>query len=535
MKRLVSVLAAGILFMAGSRLLAGEPRTQTVKGTDVASIIAAIDRCNAGDRLFLPQGTYSIDRAIQFKSRLRFVGAGQEQTVLRFTGSKPSALLRLVDCEDVEVSNLTLDGAKNTNATEGISGHNARKLHIHHVTIKDLVKGMEYGPQGIYFSGINPTAEKGVTDSIIADCLLENIGLGAEYGGGIRFAWGSSRNRIVRNTIRKTGRGGIFANDGCTDLVIQSNTVVGSEGEGLGIEVWKGCHRALIEDNRIDHWLSYDGSDYGAARRNIISDQSGAYKHSGIELVGSNYGVFTDNTIDDGQRIGISVSNKPAKNYVFWGFNTIKKCNEWGAQLQGEEGGIAYHYFYRCRFLSTSVGHGSPRYPGDEGRGFRINGDAHHVTLEECEIHGNERSGIQLGGRNVDQLCFLRCTIRNNKGPAVSGPTGYTALEWDHCDVQGNGDNSLPAAKPFATKAPLAAIAGPTQARAGEAVRFASNSKALSGNIKQVLWDFNDGVPATDAVTSHRFAKPGDYRVTLLIWDTSGRGARAEMQMKVVP
>ena len=36
-----------------------------------------------------------------------------------------------------------------------------------------------------------------------------------------------------------------------------------------GIEVWGGCHRALIEDNRIDHWLSYDSSDGGAARHAV--------------------------------------------------------------------------------------------------------------------------------------------------------------------------------------------------------------------------------------------------------------------------
>jgi hypothetical protein len=528
------MLLAGVLLVPGNGTHAEQSRTLTVNGKDSTAILAVIEKCTPGDTVLLPQGTYQISKTIQLKSGVRFLGAGQEKTVLRFMGQTPSAILRVTDCQEVEISHLTLDGAANANATEGINGSNARQLHVHHVTIKDLVKSKEYGPHGIYFSGTNPSATKGVTDSIIADCLLENIGLGAEYGGGIRLAWGSSRNQVLRNTIRRTGRGGIFANDGCTDLLIQGNTVVGSEGEGLAIEVWKGCHRAVVEDNRIDYRLSFDGSDYGAARRNTISDKSGKYKHAGLELVGSNFCVLTDNTVDDGQRIGISVSNKPPKQYVFWGFNTITRCNEWGAQLQGETGGIAYHYFYRCQFAATTVGRGQPRYPGDEGHGFRINGDAHHITLEECDIRGNERSGIQLGGRYVDHLSFVRCTIRDNKGPAVSGPANYTALEWDHCQVNGNGTNDLPAARPFPTKAPLATISGPARARTGETVKFASLSTAQGGQIKQVLWDFQEGVPAAEALSTHRFSKPGEYRVTLLVWDGSGRGSRAEARIKVV-
>jgi len=87
------------------------------------------------------------------------------------------------------------------------------------------------------------------------------------WGAGIRLGHGSSRNRVEDNAISNTGRGGILCNDGSTDLVIRNNTVGGSGGEGLGIELWGGCHRSLVEDNQIDHWLSLDLSDYCAVRR----------------------------------------------------------------------------------------------------------------------------------------------------------------------------------------------------------------------------------------------------------------------------
>ncbi len=510
-------------------------RTWVVQGNDSAAIMAAIGQSGPGDTVRLPAGTYRVSEAIRPKSGTKLVGAGQGQTVLRFTGDRPAALIRLSDCEGVEVSAMTLDGAGNPNATAGVFGSNARKLAVHLLTIKDLVKSQQFGPHGVHFSGIDPTAEKGVTDSEISDCRIENVGVGAKFGGGVRLSWGSSRNRVLHNTIRDSGRGGIFGDNRSTDLVIRGNTVSGSGGEGLGIEVWGGCHRAVIEDNRIDHWLSLDSSDYGAVRRNTVSDKSGTFKYAGLELVNSNDCMFTDNTIDDGQQIGISVSGQAPKNYVYWGYNRVQRCNQWGAQLQGEAGGIVGHYFYRCQFLSTSVGRGGPRYPNDDGRGFRTNGDVRNVTLEECEVRGNDRSGVQLGGRNVDALRFVRCGIRDNQGPAVTGPANYTALEWADCQVSGNGTNDLPPAKPFPAEPPDAKIVAPEAARVGEPVRFASAATAVRGKVEHLLWDFNDGVPVTGPAATHTYRTPGLYRVTLLAWDSAGRGARAEIKLKVSP
>ena len=239
--------------------------------------------------------------------------------------------------------------------------------------------------------------------------------------------------------------------------------------------------------------------------------------------------------MDDGQGIGISVSNKPPKNHIFWGYNTIQGCNQWGAQLQGEAGGIASHYFYRCKFLSMHARRGTPRYPNDAGHGFRFNGNAHHVTLEECEIRDNGRLGLQLGGAGVDFLSFVRCRIEGNQGAAVSGPGEYTALEWVECAVTGNGSDALPPAKPFPRPAPKAGFDAPATVRAGRPARFVSRSAASAGAIAQVLWDFNDGLPAAEPDATHTFAKPGAYRVTLVVWDEAGRGARVEKRIQVVP
>ncbi len=223
----------------------------------------------------------------------------------------------------MEIAHLTLDGQNNPLVQQGIGGSDSRRLWLHHLTIRNL-KAKTWGPHAILFSGRNPTMEGGVTDSRITDCRIENIGLEAEYGGGIRLAWGSVRNQVIGNVIRNTGRGGIFG-DHSAELIIRSNRVSGSGGEGLGIEIWGGCPRSLIEDNVIDHWLSVDGGTQSAVRRNVIGMDDGTLKGYGIEIIARDV-VVTDNLVKRGAMIGLSVSNRPVKNNVYWGYNTVRDC-----------------------------------------------------------------------------------------------------------------------------------------------------------------------------------------------------------------
>jgi parallel beta-helix repeat protein len=509
-------------------------RTIDVPDHDSAAIRLHLDQANPGDTIRLAAGTYTITEAIRPKSGVRLIGAGQEKTVVRFGGGRPDVLIRVAACEDVEIAHLTLDAAGSPLVGQGILGTDSRRVKVHHVTVRNLVKSKAWGPHGILFTGTNPTREHGVTDSEISDCLIENIAPDARFGGGIRMAWGSSRNRVLRNVVRNTGRGGVFADDGSNDLVIRNNTVSGSGGEGLGIEVWGHSDRAVIEDNRIDHWLSVGGCDFCAVRRNVVADKRGPTKPYGLEIIGS-YNVVTDNLVDECQGIGISVSDKMPKNYHFYARNTIRGCYHWGAQLQGEAGGIAFHYFYQCKFLDTLVGHPSVKYKGDEGNGFRTNGNVKDLVFEECDFSGNGKLGLQLGGPNVDSLCFVRCSIRNNKLAAVSGPHDYSHLEWVDCLVEGNGRDTLPPAKPFSAPPPTASFTAAAGARVGESVSFTSTAKAARGKIAAVMWDFGDGVPAIELQASHTYSEPGDYRVTLLAWDDQGRGARAEKLVHVAP
>lgn len=507
--------------------------TITPRGLDFQAVADAIGRASPGDTVRLAAGTYELDQPIRPKSKIRLIGAGQEKTILVYRGATPSVLIMLADCEDVELAHMTLDGRNHRLLQQAISGGNARRLWLHHLTIRNLADVKTWGPHAILFSGNNPTMERGVTDSRITDCRIENIGVGTKWGGGIRLAWGCVRNQVLGNTIDKTGRGGIFG-DHSAELIIRNNRVSGSGGEGLGIEIWGGCPRSLIEDNVVDHWLSVDQGTQSAVRRNVIGTDDGTLKGYGIEIIARDV-VVTDNTVNRGAHIGLSVSNIPIKNNVFWGYNTVRDCVQWGAQFQGESGGIARHYFYRCAFEKTVRGDSRARYRNDSGHGFRTNGNCRDLVFEDCTFAANGGYGVQLGGRGVDSLTFLHSAIIGNGLAAFTPPSQYTALEFRDCNVEKNKDNRLPYARPFPAGAPRAAFHIPETVRAGGSVPFQCGSQAHVGEIAERLWDFGDGIPEVTAQPRHTFHRPGDYRVTLIVWDKSGRGGRAEKTIRVLP
>jgi hypothetical protein len=504
-----------------------------VAGRDSAAIAAAIQRGQPGDTLRFPAGTFELAESVRPKSGLKLLGAGTERTIFIYVGSESVPFVQLTGCEDVEIGHLTLDGRQRPLGQDGVRADNSRRLLLHDLAIRGLAKGKSAFVHGIIFSGNNPTMERGVTDSVIRDCHIEDVGVGAEFGGGIRLAWGSNRNRVEGNVIRRTGRGGIFG-DHSAELDIRHNRVEGSGGEGLGIELWGGCPRSLIEDNVIDHWLSVDQGNQTAVRRNVIGTDDGTLKGYGVEIIARDI-IVTDNLVKRGAAIGLSVSNTPRKNNVYWGYNTIRDCIQWGAQLQGESGGIAHQYFYRCKFAGTVRGDARARYQEASGHGFRFNGNTRELVFEECTFRDNGGCGVQSCGANVDTLTFVRCRLLGNRQGWTAGFATNQMVEFSECMTGSPEAGAPPSTRPFTSPAPTANFRMPETIRAGTAAQFECASKAGTGEIVERLWDFNDGIAEVTPNPQHRFDRPDKYRVTLIVWDSAGRGARTEKTIEVLP
>jgi len=171
----------------------------------------------------------------------------------------------------------------------------------------------------------------------------------------------------------------------------------------------------------------------------------------------------------------------------------------------------------------------------DSGHGFRTNGACRGLVFEQCSFQNNGGYGVQLGGRDIDALAFLRCKITGNGLAAVIGPHSYSALELIDCAVCRNKTDQLPTAKPFAGAAPTADFVLPAEIHAGQPAVFRCTSHAAAGTITERLWDFGDGIPEVTAEPTHTFDRPGSYRVTLIMWDGQDRGGRAEKMVQVLP
>lgn len=505
---------------------------------DTSAIRNALLAAQTGDTVLVPAGQWHVSGSLQPKSGTTLAGAGRDLTSLNYLGSSSSVFINISSRSNLTVRDLTLNGQNNAAVEDGIRGSNGSGHQFYDLRIENLVDSGELGPHGIYFTS-------NVRNSVIHDNEFTNMGIDSEWGAGIRLSNGSNGNQVLQNTIQNTGRGGILTN-AATGLTIQRNVVMGSgmspDGEGLGIEVWGGSHNTLIEDNVIDHWLSVDGSTGVAVRRNVVSDASGVVKDYGLECAECSDVIFTSNTVDRGAFIGLSVSNDDVKEHVYWAHNTISGTENWGAQIQGDADGAREMYFYDNTFELTDAD--PPNlYSGDNGHGFRINGNTRYLTFDSNRFIDNDHLGFQIGGANVDQLSFVNNTFANNGAQAIRSNYGSSSaypgsdLEWSGNVLTGNGGNG--ANTPFVAKGfttdqnPEIMLHAPSQAIVGLPYNF-SFDFVDDGTLGHVLWDFDHGLPVTLTSPSHVFPSPGDYQIGLVVWDNTGRAAHATMLLSVV-
>jgi|GEM_PF-1807669 len=494
---------------------------------DRTSIQNAINAAASGDTVYFPAGTYHVSGSIQAKTGVKLIGASRDMSIVKFTGTTDGAVISLNNTDDVEVAHLTIDGNSNTHVTAGIWGEPGSGHKIHHNRFKDLTKTDGFAPFGILMSA-TPNVE-------ITDNDFVNMGTGSTWGAAIRVGWGSNAPQILRNTIADTGRGGIFVNDGVDGAVVRNNVITGSGlfNEGLGIELHTNVNHSLVEDNEVDHWLSVVRSEYNAIRRNTIHTTDNTVKGIGLEIM-SNHSVTSDNLVDGGQQVGMQQS--PGTGYQLWNYNTVQNIVMWGMQLQGEGTGETeqFQYFYKNTLKDGPIGHPAAAYPGYDGNAVRIHGNAKNITFDSNQIVNNGRKAIEITtAAGTDRLSFVNNTITGNGGPSIDQyPSAAADLEWSNNTVSGNGTDTQLTSRGFSDAKPTANFTAPLSVQLGQSVTF-TNTSSDNGTIVENLWDLGEGVPVTTASPTYTYQNPGTYRVTLVVWDNTGRANIKEQTINV--
>jgi parallel beta-helix repeat protein len=491
-----------------------------------AALQAVIDHAASGDTVELPKGTFALSDSISLKIGISIAGTGIKTTTLTAAFAHPQPMVVGSGLTKVEIQGFSLDGAGDGNVTQGIQLEKSSGLDLHDLAIENLPGSNQpdapLGPHAI-------DCTTAVSNSVFNSITATSIGVGRTWGGGIRLSWKSIGNRITNCTISKTGRGGIFCNDGSTDNIIADNTVSSSGGVGLGIEV-QNCDRSLIERNKIDHWLSVDNSSMSGIRGNTINAADNTYKLCGIEVVDSHDVIIADNAVTGGAKVGLSISGPHAKERMLLVNNLFARATTWGAQIQGDAGGADELYFEHNGFNGTQTGP-DPLYP-NQGHGLRINGNAHALTFERNEMTHNAGFGLQITGDQVDDLCFYKNLLAENRGGVTdSDPikhliwagnqTPPTTTRW----MQFAKANGPPKIALNLTGAKLE-LAGSNHwlATSGSSVHFAIDSKD-GFTPHDDLWDFDFGLPHSGLTADQVFDKPGSYPIEIVVWDASGRAA----------
>jgi hypothetical protein len=189
---------------------------------------------------------------------------------------------------------------------------------------------------------------------------------------------------------------------------------------------------------------------------------------------------------------------------AFLGGNTILHASTWGMQMQGDSGGAHNQYLYGNHFASTPKNHSQAIYQ-NQGHALRFNANIAHIVIDSNFISDFGGGAFQWIG-NVEGFTATRNTLA---GTIAELPAkGYS--------------NAFP---------PLANITGPSFGIVGQSLRFSAATSTTKPT--QVLWDFDDGIPAQETEAQHIFSKPGTYRITLIVWDSANRAGRADMLVNI--
>lgn len=541
---------------------------------DRDAIQDAINAASPGDQIILPAGTFHTRFALLPQGGTSIIGAGRDSTTLEYIGAaaqSPSAsLIRLEGSSrnNVEVAGLTLDGfgalsgGGDARALQGIyasgtTGHVLRDLRI-----RDIINVEEsFSNSSGIATGIRYV--NGVTNTRIENNEIINIGIDDIRATAIRGN-NSGGHIVAGNTIDTIGRTGIhFASS--PDLVIQRNTInntglySGPElerfaGDGLGIEVFGGSDRSIVEDNTMDRWLSIANTSFTAVRRNTIVSPLNLNERetAGLELAGGTDNIFTDNVVGKrhGQSLLMVAGEETDVERVFVGRNTFNEGDGRAAQLHDGSGRIRQVYFFNNDF-TDSQGLDTPSFinagirllsnGSGESRPLNERG-IQDVVFESNRITGNSGHGFrafdQLGNDSLDELTFLGNTVTGNAGDAFNGDRTFNNVEFDAFNLVENNDGSeaVPSSNGFSGNlSPTASILAPTVVRIGDTIDFDFGYQDDSGpSPGDLLWDFDKGLPVLEPTPSVVFDRLGLHTVTLITWDTTGRASRNRILLSVI-
>ena len=299
---------------------------------DATAIQKAINAAQAGDMVYLPQGTYNVKSTITLKTGVSLVGEGRDLTVLAGSySSSPHAVIYAAP----GVNNLTLSSFTITTASGpapkagirlGLEGGNL----VSRVAITDVFieKFQRFGVQ------LQNTYQVLVADSVVKNATALDGG-GSGYGIIIDQA-GSSNNWIRNNEVGPVIRHAILVQESAHHNLIEYNRITGAVSGAIDLhgedEYSNEIAYNIISDCvRDGTTVSPNGAgieigEYsGVIGTTTMHDNSGPYNwvhHNevyncscGLRIMNnSNFTLIEDNVFHDNFGSGIQADLAPLNN-----------------------------------------------------------------------------------------------------------------------------------------------------------------------------------------------------------------------------
>ncbi|MEZ5945450.1 MAG: parallel beta-helix domain-containing protein [Hyphomonas sp.] len=261
------------------------PVTQvSAEGDFAASLQLALIEAKPGDTILMPEGTFAFTTGVSLDvDDVVLSGAGQNKTILDFSGQTGAGEGLLVTSDDVTLTDFSIRDTKG----DGIKSKGADRITYQYLTVEWT--GGPLATNGAY--GVYPVESE--------DVLVQNVTVRGASDAGIYV--GQSKNIIVRNSIAEFNVAGIEI-ENSSNADVHGNIARDNAGGILIFDLPDlpviGGHSTRVFDNQIVHNNTPNFAPVG----NIVA---GVPTGTGL-IVMANRDVYVfDNTFEDNDTVHV--------------------------------------------------------------------------------------------------------------------------------------------------------------------------------------------------------------------------------------
>ncbi len=500
---------------------------------DLPAVISAMNTANDGDTIYIPEGTFLIGGTIEPQENISFVGEDALLSILKYQNNSSTEIdfFSINDLENITLANFTIDANHSNEVRNAIHQYTNSFGDITYNNL--IIKNIQHD-EG---NGMHLVQDATAPSTAIKNCTFTSIR--GHFSTAILLYTG---NFIVKNnTVNTIGGNGLNGTNVSGKLLSNTISDVGNdfqtadESGFMSIEFHPddtdpGPYNFEVDNNTIDSWMSIVGANNVAIRNNTIAG------NGWLEL-GITNGIIDNNTIDNSSasipwRALCGMDIQSPSNHLLIENNHINYARMSGISINGHAGNWPEQYIEKIYFKKNLIENTQNEFDSTStasGTGISIIAYGSKIDFDENTIRNNTADGVGIARFNAapylpDELTFINNTISNNNGAALwDGDFIYQGqnLYSNNNTIANNQTNNV-----FNTtgyddnQKPSIALATPIENDGQYSFPYTFDD---DGFIAEILWDFGEGLPSTSLNPTHVYEQPGDYVVSVIVWDNGGR------------